>query len=175
MSARVDEELGDGVLSFFNGMKFKYNDLVDVIVGTGLGVRGNKTEPFKGQFKGVVETVRGVEFLVKPLVSGNGRCQQIPRHCVFKLQAFGTCVLGTRATRFFCKRDAILLQTTARAKRKVRVSSTLLVHLFCLSFTLVLFLFHTCFVYLSRVMRRANSELHESLTKERKEANRAKK
>ena len=66
MSARVDEELGDGVLSFFNGMKFKYNDLVDVIVGTGLGVRGNKTEPFKGQFKGVVETVRGVEFLVKP-------------------------------------------------------------------------------------------------------------
>ena len=103
MSARVDEELGDGVLALYNGMKFKLNDLVDVIVGTGLGVRGNKTEPFKGHFKGVVETVRGVEFLVKPLVSGNGRCQQIPRHCVFKIQAFGTCVLGTRTTRFFCK------------------------------------------------------------------------
>ena len=104
MSARVDEELGEGVLALYNGMKFKYNDLVDVIVGTGLGVRrGNKTEPFKGHFKGVVETVRGVEFLVKPLVSGNGRCQQIPRHCVFKIQAFGTCVLGTRTTRFFCK------------------------------------------------------------------------
>ena len=156
MSARVDEELGDGVLALYNGMKFKYNDLVDVIVGTGLGVRGNKTEPLQGHFKGVVETVRGVEFLVKPLVSGNGRCQQIPRHCVFRLQA-------------------IFLQTTARAKRKVRVSSSLLVHLFCLSITLVLSLFHTCFVYLSRVMRRANSELHESLTKERKEANRAKK
>ena len=50
MSARVDEELGDGVLALYNGKKFKYNDLVDVIVGTGLGVRGNKTEPFKGHF-----------------------------------------------------------------------------------------------------------------------------
>ena len=163
MSARVDEELGDGVLALYNGMKFKYNDLVDVIVGTGLGVRGNKTEPFKGHFKGVVETVRGVEFLVKPLVSGNGRCQQIPRHCVFKLQAFGTCVLGTRATRFFCKLPP------AQKERCVSLLP------FCLYFTLVLSLFHTCFVYLSRVMRRANSELHESLTKERKEANRAKK
>jgi hypothetical protein len=102
MSARVDEELGEGVLAVFNGMKFKMNDLVDVIVGTGLGVRGNKTEPFKGHFKGVVETVRGVEFLVKPLVSGNGRSLQIPRHSVFKISAFGSCVLG-RTTRFFSK------------------------------------------------------------------------
>jgi hypothetical protein len=38
MSARVDEELGEGVLAIYNGMKFKLNDLVDVIVGTGLGV-----------------------------------------------------------------------------------------------------------------------------------------
>ena len=102
MSARVDGELEDGVLAVFNGMKFKYNDLVDVIVGTGLGVRGNKTEPFKGHFKGVCETVRGEEFLVKPLVSGNGRSLQIPRHSVFKIRAFGTCVLG-RTTRFFSK------------------------------------------------------------------------
>ncbi len=71
MSARVDAVLGEGVLAQCNGMKFKLNDLVDVIVGTGLGVRGNKTEPFKGQFKGVVETVRGEEFLVKPLVVNN--------------------------------------------------------------------------------------------------------
>ncbi len=103
MSARVDEELGEGVLAVLSGMmKFKMNDLVDVIVGTGLGVRGNKTEPFKGHFKGVVKTVRGVEFLVKPLVSGNGRSLQIPRHSVFKISAFGTCVLG-RTTRFFSK------------------------------------------------------------------------
>ncbi len=68
MSARVDEELGDGVLAVCNGMKFKVNDLVDVIVGTGAGGRANKTEPLKGQFKGVVETERGIEFLVRPLV-----------------------------------------------------------------------------------------------------------
>ena len=141
MSARVDEELGDGVLSFFNGMKFKYNDLVDVIVGTGLGVRGNKTEPFKGQFKGVVETVRGVEFLVKPLVSGNGRCQQIPRHCVFKLQAFGTCVLGTRATRFFCKLPPAQKERCVSLLPFWFICSVSLSHLFCFSFTLVLSIF----------------------------------
>ncbi len=32
MSAREDRELEDGVLAVFNGMKFKLNDLVDVIV-----------------------------------------------------------------------------------------------------------------------------------------------
>ena len=51
MSARVDEVLGEGVVAAFNGMKFKLNDLVDVIVGTGIGIPGNKTEPFKGVFK----------------------------------------------------------------------------------------------------------------------------
>ena len=101
MSASVEEGLGAGVSAIYNGVKFRLNDLVDVIVGTGLGVRGNKTEPFKGQIKGVVETVRGVEFLVKPLVSGNGRCLQIPQHSVFKINAFGTCVLGKRTTRYF--------------------------------------------------------------------------
>ena len=50
------------MLAVFNGKKFKLNDLVDVIVGTGFGVRGNKTEPFKGHFKGVVETERGGVF-----------------------------------------------------------------------------------------------------------------
>ena len=101
MSARVDEVLGEGVVAAFNGMKFKLNDLVDVIVGTGIGIPGNKTEPFKGVFKGVVGTERGDEFLVKPLVSGNGRSLQIPRSCVFKINAFGTCVLGKRTTRYF--------------------------------------------------------------------------
>ena len=133
MSARVDEELGDGVLALYNGMKFKYNDLVDVIVGTGLGVRGNKTEPFKGHFKGVVETVRGVEFLVKPLVSGNGRCQQIPRHCVFKLQAFGTCVLGTRTTRFFCKLPPAQKERSVSLLPFLFTCYVSLSHLFCLS------------------------------------------
>ena len=49
----VDE---DGVLANYNGMKFRLNDVVDVIVGTRVGVRGNKTEPIKARFKGVVET-----------------------------------------------------------------------------------------------------------------------
>ena len=84
-----------------NMIKRRLNDLVDVIVGTGIGVPGNKAEPFKGLFKGVVGTVRGVEFLVKPLVSGNGRSLQIPQSCVFKINVFGTCVLGKRTTRYF--------------------------------------------------------------------------
>ncbi len=29
MQARVDEELGEGVLAIFNGIKFKLNDLVE--------------------------------------------------------------------------------------------------------------------------------------------------
>ncbi len=59
MLAREDEVLGDGVFAVYNGMKFKMNDLVDVIVGTMHGVRGSKTELIKARFKGVAETVRG--------------------------------------------------------------------------------------------------------------------
>ena len=99
-----DDGLGDGVLANYNGMKFRLNDVVDVIVGTRVGVRGNKTEPIKARFKGVVQTVRGVEFLCRPLVgSGKGRCPEFPRDSVFKVSAFGVCVLGTRTTRFFSK------------------------------------------------------------------------
>jgi hypothetical protein len=165
MSARVDEELGEGVLAVFNGKKFKLNDLVDVIVGTGLGVRGNKTEPFKGHFKGVVETERGEEFLVKPLVSGNGRSLHIPRHCVYKINAFGTCVLG-RTTRYFSK-----LKPATQERY---------VYIYCRAFVSVLvsvlltvafvFIFCLAFIYYIRVMKRANVEVHDALEKERKEA-----
>ena len=104
MLSREDDGLGDGVLAIYNGMKFRMNDLVDVIVGTMQGVRGNKAEPIKARFKGVVDTVRGVEFLCRPLVgSGRGRCPEYPRHSVFKVTAFGACVLGTRTTRLFSK------------------------------------------------------------------------
>ncbi len=34
MLSREDDGLGDGVLAIYNGMKFRMNDLVDVIVGT---------------------------------------------------------------------------------------------------------------------------------------------
>ncbi len=97
-------EVSVELLAEYNGQKFNYNDLVDVIMGTGPGVVGKKCEPIKAKFKGVVETVRGTEFLCRPLVgSSRGPCPQYPRHSVFRLRAFGSCVLGTTETRFFSK------------------------------------------------------------------------
>ncbi len=98
------EGKGGGVvlLAEYKGQKFKYNDLVDVIVGTGVGVPGKKTEPIKMGFKGEVMTVRGLEFECRPLVgSERGPCPQFPRDCVVKVTAFGACVLGTSRTRYF--------------------------------------------------------------------------
>ena len=104
MLVRAVEGLGAEVLAEYNGQKFKLNDLVDVIMGTGHGVPGIKTDPLKARFKGVVETVRGLEFLCRPLVgSSRGPCPQYPRHSVFRITAFGACVLGSRETRFFSK------------------------------------------------------------------------
>ncbi len=40
-------------LAMCNGVGFKLNNLVDVFVGTGKGVRGNKSYPIKGRFKGL--------------------------------------------------------------------------------------------------------------------------
>ena len=65
MSAMVGGVLEAELLVEYNGQKFRLNDLVDVIVGTGPGVRGFKAEPLKARFKGVVETVRGPEFLCR--------------------------------------------------------------------------------------------------------------
>ena len=97
-------DLGIELLAEYNGQKFNHDDLVDVFVGTGHGVVGKKCEPLKARFKGVVQTVRGPEFLCRPVVgSSRGPCPQYPRHSVFKLNAFGACVLGTRQTRFFSK------------------------------------------------------------------------
>jgi hypothetical protein len=47
---------GAVLLAEYKGQKFKYNDLVDVIVGTGVGVPGKKTEPIKARFKAAVCT-----------------------------------------------------------------------------------------------------------------------
>ena len=164
MLAREDEVLGDGVLAVYNGMKFKMNDLVDVIVGTMHGVRGSKAEPIKARFKGVVETVRGVEFMCRPLVgSGKGRCPEFPRDSVFKVSAFGACVLGTRTTRFFSK-----LQPTQQ-DRSIVYDLRLFDTLFGLAHISVL---HFC-VFV-RVMQRANAGLHESYVKAVKEVRRTK-
>jgi hypothetical protein len=104
MLGREVEGLGAEVLAEYNGQKFKLNDLVNVIMGTGHGIPGSKTEPQKARFKGVVDTVRGMEFLCRPVVGSNrGPCPQFPRHSVLKITAFGACVLGSRQTRCFSK------------------------------------------------------------------------
>ena len=56
--------MGLELLAEYNGQKFKHDDLVDIFVGTGHGVVGKKCEPLKARFKGVVQTVRGPEFLL---------------------------------------------------------------------------------------------------------------
>ncbi len=72
-------ELGRELLAEYKGQKFKHDDLVDVICGTGHGVPEIKSEPIKARFKGVVETVRGKEFLCRPLVeSSRGPCPSYP-------------------------------------------------------------------------------------------------
>ena len=52
MLVRVGQGLGEEVLVEYNGHRFKYNDLVDVTVGTGHGVVGKNCEPLKARFKG---------------------------------------------------------------------------------------------------------------------------
>ena len=66
MLAMVGGGLEAELLVEYNVQKFRHNDLVDVIFGTGSGVRGLKAEPLKARFKGVVDTVRGPEFLCRP-------------------------------------------------------------------------------------------------------------
>jgi hypothetical protein len=130
-----------------------------------VGVRGNKTEPIKARFKGVVETVREVEFLCRPLVgSGKGRCPEFPRDSVFKVSAFGACVLGTRTTRFFSK-----LQPSQQ--ERFAVYQHLVFDSYLVSRT---YLCLTCYLFV-RVMQRANAGLHESYVKAVKEVRRTKK
>ena len=52
MLVREGQGLGAEVLAEYNGQKFKHNDLMDVIMGTGVGVPGLKAEPLKARFKG---------------------------------------------------------------------------------------------------------------------------
>ncbi len=94
---------GAVLLAEYKGQKFKYNDLIDGIVGTSVGAPGKKTEPIKARFKAEVMTARGLEFECRPLVgSERGPCLQFARDCcVFKVTAFGACVLRTSRTRYF--------------------------------------------------------------------------
>ncbi len=153
-------DLGLELLAEYNGQKFKYNDLVDIIMGTGHGVVGKKCEPLKARFKGVVETERGPEFLCRLLVgSSRGRCPQYPRHCVFKVSAFGACVLGSRETRYFSKLKP--------AMQERYVSYLYLYSYLNINYNLPFFSI--------RVMERANAGLHESYQKALQEVTRTKK
>ena len=52
----MSDRLGGGdsqvLLAVANGYQYKLNDLVDVFVGTGANIRGTKTIPVRGRFKG---------------------------------------------------------------------------------------------------------------------------
>jgi len=93
-----------GFLALFNGVAYQLNDLVDVFVGTGKGVTGNKAFPIKGRFKGVRVEKGEERFLVRPIVgSQKGRCPSFPREACLKVKAFGSDVYGERKPLFFSK------------------------------------------------------------------------
>jgi len=96
---------GGGVfLAMYNGVGFHLNDLVDVFVGTGKGVTGNKAFPIKGRFKGVRVEKGEERFLCLPIVgSQKGRCPSFPPESCLKVKAFGSDVYGERKPLFFSK------------------------------------------------------------------------
>ena len=102
-----DKEGGGASGGFFgvsNGFQFKLNDLVDVFVGTGPNIRGKKTIPVRGRFKGV-RVVGGKEmFMVRPIVgSQHGRCPVYPPESCIKLKAAGSDLYGESKPQFFSK------------------------------------------------------------------------
>jgi hypothetical protein len=104
----MGDSVGEGesqcLLAVVNGYRFQLNDLVDVFVGTGPNIRGTKTIPIRGRFKGV-RVVGGREmFLVRPLIgSQRGPCPAYPPESCIKLKAFGSDVHGVSAPQFFAK------------------------------------------------------------------------
>ncbi len=91
-------------LGMCKGVGFQMNDLVDVFVGTGEGVRGNKAFPMKARFKGVRVEKGEERFLCRPIVgSQKRRCPSFPRESCLKVKAFGSDVYGETKPRFFSK------------------------------------------------------------------------
>jgi hypothetical protein len=63
------------------------NDLADVFVGTGKGVRGNKAFSTKARFKGVRVEKGEERFLCRPIVgSQKGRCPSFPPESCLKVK-----------------------------------------------------------------------------------------
>ena len=87
-----------------NGDQYKLNDLVDVFVGTAANIRGKKTIPVRGRFKGV-RVVGGKEMiLVRPFVgSQHGPCPAYPPESCMRLKAPGSDMYGESSPQFFSK------------------------------------------------------------------------
>ena len=102
MGDSVGERESQCLLAVVNGYRFQLNDLVDVFVGTGPNIRGTKTIPIRGRFKGV-RVVGGREmFLVRPLIgSQRGPCPAYPPESCIKLKALGSDVHGVSKPQFF--------------------------------------------------------------------------
>jgi hypothetical protein len=104
----MGDSVGEGgspvFLAVSNGYRYELNDLVDVFVGTRPNIRGTKTIPIRGRFKGV-RVVGGSEmFLVRPLIgSQRGPCPAYPPESCMKLKALGSDVHGVSDTQFFSK------------------------------------------------------------------------
>ena len=104
MEGMVGVEGSKCYLAMCKGVGFQMDDLVDVFVGTREGVRGSKTYPFKGRFKGVRIENGEERFLCRPIVgSQKGRCPSFPPDSCLKVKAFGSDVFGERKPLFFSK------------------------------------------------------------------------
>ena len=104
MGDRVGGGASQVFLAVGNGYQYKLNDLVDVFVGTGANIRGTKTIPVRGRFKGV-RVVGGKEmFLVRPFVgSQHGPCPAFPPESCLKLKAIGSEMYGNSSPQYFSK------------------------------------------------------------------------
>jgi hypothetical protein len=129
MSSSGGGWVGAELLVEYNGQKFKYNDLVHVIMGTGHVVVGKKCEPLKARFKGVVETVRGREFLCRPIdswtLSSISATQCVQTECILSMRA------GLEG-------DTLFLQIEAGHARKVNPNPNLFLFVFLSSLPLIL-------------------------------------
>jgi hypothetical protein len=96
---------GEDVLMVVNnGCPFKLGDLVDVFVGTGHHIRGPKTIPIRGRFKGVRIEVGAERYMVRPFVgSQRGKCPSFPPGSCIKLKAPGSDMYGESSPQFFSK------------------------------------------------------------------------
>jgi hypothetical protein len=86
-------------LAMCKGIGFQMNDLVDIFVGTGKGVTGNKAFPIKARIKGVKVEKGEERFLCSPIVGcQKGRCPSFPPE---GQGVWERCVWGAKAPLLF--------------------------------------------------------------------------